>query len=289
MFQGLITGADKVFILTDLGNGRFFSESLQEEVPLETTLMHPLCKGSVNIRRYRIEAPTKSILFPYRVSGGQAELLPKPEMVSRYPMVWEYLSVSRSVLEARERGKWKHDRWYAFGRSQNLAEMEQVKILTPSIARRASFTLDGEGQFYFVGSGGGGGGGYGLTLKREYELSYEYVLGLLNSILLDQYLQSRSSRFSGGFYAYNRQYLEHIPIRTIDFSDPTDKARHDRMVELVESMLKLHEDLQGAKTDHDKKLIQRQIDTTDKQIDQLVYGLYGLTDKEIRIVEEATK
>jgi len=38
-----------------------------------------------------------------------------------------------------------------------------------------------------------------------------------------------------------------------------------------------------------KSLIQRQIDATDKQIDQLVYELYGLTDKEIRIVEEATK
>jgi len=33
----------------------------------------------------------------------------------------------------------------------------------------------------------------------------------------------------------------------------------------------------------------RQIDATDKQIDQLVYELYGLTDEEIRIVEEATK
>jgi len=40
---------------------------------------------------------------------------------------------------------------------------------------------------------------------------------------------------------------------------------------------------------HKKSLIQRQIDATDKQIDQLVYELYGLTDKEIRIVEEATK
>jgi len=40
---------------------------------------------------------------------------------------------------------------------------------------------------------------------------------------------------------------------------------------------------------HTKPLIQRQIDTTDKQIDQLVYDLYGLTDKEIRIVEETTK
>ena len=38
----------------------------------------------------------------------------------------------------------------------------------------------------------------------------------------------------------------------------------------------------------DKTSIQRQIDATDRQIDQLVYELYGLTDDEIRIVEEAT-
>jgi len=38
-----------------------------------------------------------------------------------------------------------------------------------------------------------------------------------------------------------------------------------------------------------KSLIQRQIEATDKQIDQLVYELYGLTNEEIRIVEEATK
>jgi hypothetical protein len=36
---------------------------------------------------------------------------------------------------------------------------------------------------------------------------------------------------------------------------------------------------------HKKELLQRQIDATDKQIDQLVYELYGLTDKEIGIVE----
>jgi hypothetical protein len=32
----------------------------------------------------------------------------------------------------------------------------------------------------------------------------------------------------------------------------------------------------------------REIDATDRQIDQLVYQLYGLTDDEIRIVESAT-
>ncbi|MCH7838793.1 MAG: hypothetical protein IID38_00950 [Planctomycetes bacterium] len=57
---------------------------------------------------------------------------------------------------------------------------------------------------------------------------------------------------------------------------------------LVERMLSLHKQLASAKTPTDKTAIQRQIDATDRQIDQLVYELYDLTDEEIRIVEEAT-
>jgi hypothetical protein len=49
------------------------------------------------------------------------------------------------------------------------------------------------------------------------------------------------------------------------------------------------ESLTGAETPSDNTAIQRQIDATDRQIDQLVYELYGLTDEEIKIVEEATK
>jgi type I site-specific restriction endonuclease len=41
----------------------------------------------------------------------------------------------------------------------------------------------------------------------------------------------------------------------------------------------------AAHTAHDRDLIQRQIDATDRQIDALVYQLYGLTEEEIKIVE----
>jgi hypothetical protein len=50
-------------------------------------------------------------------------------------------------------------------------------------------------------------------------------------------------------------------------------------------MLKLHQDLPKAKTPHEHESIRRQIAATDKQIDELVYQLYRLTDEEIRIVE----
>jgi hypothetical protein len=63
------------------------------------------------------------------------------------------------------------------------------------------------------------------------------------------------------------------------------KARHDRMVKLVEQMLALHKQLAAAKTPDDKTRMQRQIDATDQQINNLVYELYGLTNKEIRIIE----
>jgi len=43
--------------------------------------------------------------------------------------------------------------------------------------------------------------------------------------------------------------------------------------------------LPAAKTDHEKTALQRQIDATDRQIDKLVYELYGLTPEEIEIVE----
>jgi hypothetical protein len=167
--------------------------------------------------------------------------------------------------------------------------MEQKKMLTPSIAKSASFTLDSKDFYYFVGSGGGGGGGYGITLKPNEGMAYEYVLALLNSSLLDYFLKSFSSRFSGGYYAYNRQYIEQLPIRTINFSDPKEKARHDRMVKLVEQMLSLHRQLPTARTPDEETRLQRQIDATDHQIDQLVYELYGLTEKEIQIVEEGAK
>jgi hypothetical protein len=64
-----------------------------------------------------------------------------------------------------------------------------------------------------------------------------------------------------------------------------DVARHDRMVSLVERMLDLHKKLASEGAPHVKTVLQRQIEATDREIDRLVYELYGLTDEEIAIVE----
>jgi predicted nucleic acid-binding Zn-ribbon protein len=92
-----------------------------------------------------------------------------------------------------------------------------------------------------------------------------------------------------GLFRYFTSFIEQLTIRTINSSDPDDKVRHDKMVDLVEQMLTLHKQLAAAKTPDDKTRLQRQIDATDQRIDRLVYELYELTEEEIKIVEEKSQ
>lgn len=83
----------------------------------------------------------------------------------------------------------------------------------------------------------------------------------------------------------NQSYLERIPIRAIDFANPAEKSRHDKMVLLVTQMLELHKSKAGAKTQSEGDVYERQIKSVDEGIDELVYELYGLTEEEVKIVE----
>jgi hypothetical protein len=170
------------------------------------------------------------------------------------------------------------DNWYAYIYPKNMDVMRQPKILVPDIADRASFALDEDGQYAFTS-------GYAIILKPETTEAQKYVLGLLNSKLLDFYLKRISTTMRGGFFRYFTQFIGQLPICRTDFSKPYDKSRHDRMVSLVDQMLSLHKRLQAARTEQDKTLLQRQIAATDKEIDRLVYDLYGLTTDEIKLVE----
>ena len=115
---------------------------------------------------------------------------------------------------------------------------------------------------------------------EESPYRIEYLLALLNSAL---FLWRFKLTSTNNNVATNE--LESMPFGTIHFSDPEDVAWHDRMVELVERMLALHEKLAEAKIERERTIIQHQIDATDRQIDRLVYELYGLTEEEVAIVE----
>jgi hypothetical protein len=124
-----------------------------------------------------------------------------------------------------------------------------------------------------------------ITLREEVDYSIKYVLGLLNSKLLDFFLKRISTTMRGGFFRYFTQFIEQLPIRAINFSDPADKSRHDQIVSLVEQILAAKEKLAAAKSDADVNRLEMQCEGLDRQIDDAVFELYGLTVEERKIVE----
>lgn len=289
LFVGLQTDADDVFILEELKKqGKRVlcaSKSTGRHHWFEDEHLKPFLKGSLNIRRYCLTDLTKRLIFPYETQDGRSLLIDPNEYKRRFPLTWAYLEINRERLSARNKGRMGRE-WYGYVYKKNHTRFGNSKLLVPSIAAGSCFAADLDGVYFFVGSGAGGGGGYGITLSPESNLSPLYLLGLLNSRLLSTYLKTVSAPFRGGYIALNRQYIERLPIRPIDFPDPADKARHHRMVALVERMLELNKKKHSGKlAPSELERVEREISATDAAIDELVYELYGITDEERKIIE----
>ncbi len=279
--QGVRTSANQIYVLDYVSGDDdlvvAYSESLDCEVTLEKRSISQFLQGR-EIKPYQILHSGKIVIMPYALVSQNASLVPENALKETCPNTYQYLRQNKAFLEEREHGRFRGTEWYVYGRKQNIEIMLMKKILVPDIANRASFALDENGEYAFTS-------GYAITLKAGVSESIKYILGLLNSRVLDFYLKQISTTLRGGFFRYFTQYIEQLPIRVIDFANPADVAHHDQIVALVESMLDLHRKLAGAKTPQSKRLLQQQIDLTDRQIDALVYELYGLTEEEIEIVE----
>ncbi len=78
-----------------------------------------------------------------------------------------------------------------------------------------------------------------------------------------------------------------LPVPPINFSEEGDKARHDKMVALVERMLELNKKKHSGKlAPSEIERVEREIAATDAEIDELVYDLYGISEEERKIIEE---
>ncbi len=280
IFQGPKSGADDVFILKRVrkhGKNAFcFSRSLNDKVELESSILKKYVKGKY-IRRYQIELDENEItIYPYDLNG---RLIGLDEIKKEYPLTFSYLNQSqnKNILLSREKGRFKNS-WWQYSRPQNMNIVFNKKLLTPFNAFYNSFSYDATGDFVFSA---GVSGAYGILLKDENEISYLTLLGILNSKLIFFIIKNISTCLRGGYYSFENKYLKKIPIPSENpdsiYSEINAKVR---MINSFKNNIK------GIKTPTEKTALQRQIDTTDKQIDQLVYQLYGLTEKEIKIVEE---
>jgi len=252
--RGILTGYNKAFVIDAETRARLIAED-----PRSAELIKPFLAGR-DVRRYYVHFEQRYLIWAY-----------KGVPIERYPAILRHLSQFQAQLEKR----WdKGDHWWELRTCNYYDRFEQPKIIVPAIVRSASYAFDASG--------------FHSNDKTSIIVTADlYLLGLLNSATLDLVMHSISSTKRGGYFEYKPMYLELLPIRTVDFDNAEDVARHDKMVALVEFMLDLHKKLAAATIPADKKLYQRQIEATDAKIDALVYELYGLTEEEIAIVEGA--
>ncbi|WP_287950660.1 N-6 DNA methylase [Acidiplasma sp.] len=135
--------------------------------------------------------------------------------------------------------------------------------------------LDREGYFSFASTNL-------LTLKEDSEIELEYILGILNSKLMNWYYVNKFTNGSELTVNISKTFLEQIPIK---YANKFEKAE---IIELVNKMLSLKKkivSLFNKKTDEIYSL-ETEFNKLDSRVDQLVYKIYELNVSEIKVVEE---
>ncbi len=253
--MGVKSGLTDAFIVDDTTR-----RSIIDDNPEADEIIKPLLNGR-DIRKYQINYNNKYLLYTYH--GVE---------IARFPAIEQHLCRFRGRLEKRA----TKQEWYELQQPQyRFAQyMDKPKIIFPDIGTTTRFALDIAGY-------------YGTNTTYYLPVTDKYLLGILNSQLAQFYFEQVCAGLEGTGDTYLRffgQYLERVPIRTIDFDDPADVRMHDEMVSLVDDMLDLHRQL-PALSGEARRIVQARIDATDRRIDALVYRLYGLSEDEIAIVE----
>ncbi|MCZ9870552.1 N-6 DNA methylase [Brachyspira hyodysenteriae] len=113
-----------------------------------------------------------------------------------------------------------------------------------------------------------------------------FILGILNSRLISSWFVFTLGKLQRStFPVILVKEVASLPVPNINLDNKEDKEMHDKMVNLVDSIIALNKKLLVEKNPNAVTMITRQINAVDKQIDALVYKLYNLNDEEVRIIE----
>ena len=178
--MGIKTGLNDAFIVDEATRDRLVSECPEAE-----EIILPVCTGA-EVRRYHLEWEQRYLIYTDHGTD-----------MSRYPVVLDHLRPYRERLESRA----TEQEWYELQQPQGAYEpfFRGAKILNPDLAEKARFFLDDRG---FV------------TTNKVYFLPTDdyYLLGLLNSSVVDAFLKATSTQYRGGYLQLLGQFIQAIPV-----------------------------------------------------------------------------
>lgn len=264
IYRGVTTGYNPAFIITDAQKAALIAQDNKSRDVIKNMLQ------GRNIRKWYYDESDENLLFipwhfplhdNYTISGASKEA--EDSFKTVFPSVYNWLSKFKEELSERNKEETGiRYEWYALQRcaASYYTEFEcPIKIIWGLTADKWAFTLD-EAQHYLPSNG------YILTSTK---LPIKYILGVLNSKLLQHYFGYIGVMTAGGAYTLKAATISALPFKIAENTN------------LISSIVDRILDIKG--NDHNAD-----VSKEESEIDQLVYHLYGLTYDEVLIVDPET-
>lgn len=325
--RGVVTGADSIFIIKGRivgGNFVGFSKELNGDVTLENSLVKPLLMGS-SVSRYTHNSNDTYLVYPHELNGGKTVPISEERLSNEYPLTYAYLSQFKDQLVAKKiKYKTNPTYWYSLHNSREISVFENRKITTPYLAKYANMTIEVSGAYtndkntnlvfresdtkeqnalfgilnskliwyYIASTGSEFSGGYfaftniylePITFPDISECKDDLDSKICSQIENTKKLLEIDKRFCDllknefGKSTSKKWYL-------LDFDNFVNTLKVNLAISQKDELLQLFE-----KYRIELMKLDNQIQKADQEIDQMVYKLYGLSPKEIAIVENVSK
>ena len=211
--KGAGTNADPVFVLEG-GAGRAIEPELVR-----------LCLRGRDVAAWGAADPAVRCLVPYRRDGSFIE---PDELARRFPRAAAHLAAHRDVLERRERGRFRGDAFYRFGRPQNMAWLGDPapKVVVPDVARDGRALVDRRAAMVLDSA-------YALR-PVDPRAGLPLLLAVMNSGIVRLWLGETGVPLRGDYVRLKTAYLESLPLpppsrwrrRAEELAAAPDAARH---------------------------------------------------------------
>lgn len=245
--QGVITGADEVFIIP--------ADLVPES---EEAAYRPYLPDRVMVQYWPLEESGSRIFYPFEADRR----LDEAEVEERFPITWRRISAERERLEGRSAVRRGDNLWWELAWPRRPSRLLCPKIIGPTVTLLPRFSLDLDGQWVI------GRSPY-VRLKPEFgdEDLLKYLLAILNSSTAAWYLRRNSRKFRGGYSKIEAKTVRGFPV-----PDPST-ASPESFSDIIALVDKLQEDLSSEEATKVRQ-----------NMDAIVAGLYGWTAEEIESV-----
>ena len=199
--NGIATLANDVFIFKPLKTDAAYYYFLKNgiEYKIEKSVCRDIIKPNILKKETDILEKEEKIIYPY---DSDNIVINEDSFINQYPYTYKYLCSFRDILDARDKGEGDYGAWYAFGRTQAIADKGR-KLLFPYISDVPHFVYTPQKNMMIYC-------GYAIYNESEFELLF--LKRVLESSVFDYYMKNTSKPYATGYYSYAKNYVKNFGL-----------------------------------------------------------------------------